>query len=146
MFLDKPVFGFGPGTYMFKYGPYQNSGDKTIISTNAGDAGNAHSEYLGPLAESGIIGMLSYLAIIVTTLFSAAKVFHKARSKKVRMIAMACITGLSTYYVHGFLNNFLDTDKASALFWGFMAIIVTLELYHLKIEDEEPKLMHPTAE
>ena len=25
MFLDKPVFGFGPGTYQFNYGPYQSS-------------------------------------------------------------------------------------------------------------------------
>jgi hypothetical protein len=26
------------------------------------------------------------------------------------------------------LNNFLDTDKASALFWGFTAVFVSLDL------------------
>ena len=51
MFQDKPLFGFGPGTYAFEYAPYQQSKRQTIISTNAGDGGNAHSEYLGPLSE-----------------------------------------------------------------------------------------------
>ncbi len=57
MFMDKPVVGYGPGTYMFKYAPYQLNRDRTIISTNAADGGNSHSEYLGPLSESGILGL-----------------------------------------------------------------------------------------
>jgi putative inorganic carbon (hco3(-)) transporter len=52
MWEDKPVFGWGPGTYQFKYAPYQLSRQLTIISTNFGTMGNAHSEYLGPLACS----------------------------------------------------------------------------------------------
>ena len=54
MFKDRPLLGHGPGTYMFLYAPYQKPSEKTIISTNAGNRGNAHSEYLGPMAESGI--------------------------------------------------------------------------------------------
>jgi hypothetical protein len=34
--------------------------------------------------------------------------------------------------VHGLLNNFLDTDKASVPVWGFMAIIVALDIYHTR--------------
>ena len=49
LFNERPVFGWGPGTYQFVYAPYQMSKEKTIISTNAGDGGNAHSEYFGPL-------------------------------------------------------------------------------------------------
>ena len=39
--------------------------------------------------------------------------------------------GLITYYFHGTMNNFLDTDKASVPFWGFVAILVALDLYYL---------------
>ena len=46
---------------MFLYAPYQKPSEKTIISTNAGNRGNAHSEYLGPMAESGILGLLTLL-------------------------------------------------------------------------------------
>ena len=63
MFREKPVFGHGPGTYMFKYAPYQRLKDKTAISTDFGDLGNAHSEYIGPLAESGFFGGLSVVII-----------------------------------------------------------------------------------
>ena len=49
---------------------------------------------------------------------------------------------LITYMAHGFLNNFLDTDKLSVPFWGFIAIIVALDVYHtndkqLKAEEKE---------
>ena len=30
MFLEKPVFGWGPGTYQFQYAPFQLYNDKTI--------------------------------------------------------------------------------------------------------------------
>src|SRR5690606_19921208 len=50
MFQERPFFGWGPGTYVFQYAPFQSSKDKTIISTNVGNNGNAHSEYIGPLA------------------------------------------------------------------------------------------------
>ncbi|MCK5338380.1 MAG: O-antigen ligase family protein, partial [Bacteroidales bacterium] len=56
LYNERPFWGWGPGTYQFVYAPYQRSKEKTIISTNAGDMGNAHSEYIGPLSESGILG------------------------------------------------------------------------------------------
>jgi hypothetical protein len=45
-------------------------------------------------------------------------------------LSLALLLGLTTYYLHGLLNNFLDTDKASALFWGFTAAIVAIDIYH----------------
>jgi putative inorganic carbon (HCO3(-)) transporter len=33
-----------------------------------------------------------------------------------------------TYFIHGVLNNYLDTDKASAPFWGFIALLVVLDI------------------
>jgi len=45
--------------------------------------------------------------------------------------------GLITYYTHGLLNNFLDTDKASVPFWGFIGILVALDLFHKDQTEEE---------
>ncbi|MFW5658229.1 MAG: O-antigen ligase family protein [Bacteroidota bacterium] len=130
MFDEKPVFGFGPGTYQFQYAPYQRYRDKTIISTNFGTVGNAHSEYIGPLAESGVPGTLTFLLIVILSTITGVKVFKKARSINLRIIALVSLLGLVTYFLHGFLNNFLDTDKASAPFWGFIAILVAIDLYY----------------
>jgi O-antigen ligase len=137
MFEEKPVFGFGPATYMFQYAPYQFSYEKTIISTNSGDGGNAHSEYLGPLAESGLLGSLSFILIIILTSYSAIKIYSYDRSYEIRLLAMVIFLGLVTYYIHGVLNNFLDIDKTSALFWGFSSIIVALDVFHHQRKQEK---------
>ncbi len=130
MFKEKPVFGWGPGTYMFQYAPYQFSYEKTYISTNAGDRGNAHSEYIGPLAESGIPGMLSVIALVIAVLYTGVSLYKRTEGDPKRYLLLATLLGLITYFVHGILNNFLDTDKASAPFWGFIAILVAYDIYH----------------
>ena len=43
MFKERPFLGFGPGTYSFEYARFQRPENLTIISTNFGDLGNAHS-------------------------------------------------------------------------------------------------------
>jgi len=130
MFHEKPFWGWGPGTYMFQYAPFQFSYDKTIISTDFGDLGNAHSEYLGPLAESGVNGLLSVLFIVFMIFYTGYRVYHQTNSKDIKHLALYIMLGLSTYFIHGFLNNFLDTDKASVPVWGFIAMLVALDVYH----------------
>jgi len=137
LFKEKPIFGWGPGTYQFVYAPYQRSKEKTIISTNYGDMGNAHSEYIGPMSESGVLGMLTILGVVITVIITGLRVYRRAQSKEVRLISLSVLLGLITYYVHGLMNNFLDTDKASVPFWAFTAIIVAMDLYHSGKEKEK---------
>lgn len=132
MFLDKPVFGWGPGTYQFNYSVYQLNEEKTYISTNLGDKGNAHSEYLGPLSEQGILGPVIFITLCITVLYRASRVFLESPSRDQRILALTMQLGLVTYLIHGFLNNFLDKDKASIPFWGFIAAITIMDYYHRK--------------
>lgn len=138
MFKERPFFGWGPGTYQFLYAPFQNSKEKTIISTNAGDRGNAHSEYIGPLTESGVIGLLTVLGIIVTVIITGFKNYRKLADRDMRIVSLIFILGLITYFIHGTLNNFLDTDKASVPFWAFIAVIVSLDIFYPKVGNVDP--------
>jgi O-antigen ligase len=137
MFEKHPGIGFGPGTYAFKYAPYQFSYEKTIISTNAGNKGNAHSEYIGPLAESGVLGLITFASIVIAIFYTGISLYYSMEKSSLRALVLAMILGLVTYFVHGFLNNFLDTDKASVPVWGFAAAIVAIQLYHNKKEDQK---------
>lgn len=139
MFKDKPVFGFGPGTYMFKYAPFQLSRDRTIISTNMGDAGNAHSEYLGPLAESGLLGLVSMVLLVIVVMYTAISTYSRLENPDHKSLVLTAFLSLITYYAHGFMNNFLDTDKAAVPFWGFTAMIVLLDLKSRGIYPKEWK-------
>jgi O-antigen ligase len=128
MWKERPVFGWGPGTYMFQYAPFQASADRTIISTNFGLGGNAHSEYLGPLSEQGIPGFLLMLALVVVTTVTALRLYLRLPDGADKRLLIALYLGLVTYYLHGVLNNFLDIDKASVPFWAFTAMIVLLDV------------------
>jgi O-antigen ligase len=130
MWRQKPILGWGPGTYQFFYAPFQRSQDLTIISTRRGDGGNAHSEYLGPLCEQGVIGMTLMVLLLFFVSAYGFKLYYKMKSGDLRIIVVSAYLGLMTYYIHGVLNNYLDTDKASIPFWGFTAILVAADIFH----------------
>ena len=134
MFEEKPFLGWGPGTYQFEYAGYQKSYQLSTISTNAGNLGNAHSEYFGPMTESGVLGMISVIILFSTVIYTGIKVYKRAQNKTEGQLAIFLTMSLVTYYTHGVLNNFLDTDKLSIPFWFFTAAIVALDIYSQKRE------------
>jgi len=131
MFKERPFLGFGPGTYAFEYARFQEPENLTIISTNFGDMGNAHSEYLGPLSEMGVFGLLAMLAIVASIFYKSISLYIKwpKEDTEMRVLFLAMIMSLVTYFVHGTLNNYLDTDKAAVPIWGICAIFIAQEIY-----------------
>ena len=129
MWEDHPVNGTGPGTYQFIYASYQRSYQLSVISTNAGNNGNAHSEYIGPLSEQGVVGVALVVVLFCVTFATGVRVYRTAKSRRVANMALALSLSLLTYYIHGFFNNFLDTDKLSVPFWAMTAAIVALDIY-----------------
>lgn len=136
LYKERPITGWGPGTYTFVYAPYQMSYEKTIISTNFGDGGNAHSEYLGPMAERGTFGLLTLLIVIATTFFTGRRIILGHYAYEIKQLAMITLLALITYWIHGVLNNFLDSDKAAVPYWAFTAMLVSLEIFFKKKKTE----------
>jgi putative inorganic carbon (HCO3(-)) transporter len=135
MVKEKPIFGFGPGAYSFTYAPYQDPEFKTPITTAFGDQGHAHSEYLNPLSESGWIGLCSFLAILYFVFQRGLFLVYHGRNVEVKLMSAAILLGLVTYLSHGLLNSYSEQDKIAVLFWGFIAMITALDLYHQQNED-----------
>ena len=133
LFKERPFLGWGPGTYSFVYAPFQESNDLTIISTNFGNGGNAHSEYLGPLAEQGIIGLIIMVTLVGIFFYLSGKHYIKSNNIFNKQLCLMIILALTTYFSHGVLNNYLDTDKASIPIWGLLAIFVCLDTYYNKV-------------
>ncbi|CAN5640132.1 hypothetical protein BH11BAC2_BH11BAC2_07720 [soil metagenome] len=130
MWTDHPLLGFGPGTYMFKYAPYQKFSQRSGISTNNATGGGSHSEILGPLSEQGILGPIFYLLIGIVVAVRTSSFLKRSKDSSVKALARGLLLGLVTYWVHGFLNYFLDTEKASVPYWGFIAALVALDIFH----------------
>ena len=134
MWKEEPLLGCGPGTYQFLYASYQRSYQLSTISTNAGNLGNAHSEYIGPMTEQGIPGVVLVVCLFMTTFATGVRVYRTAKDKQIANTALAFTLSLLTYYIHGVFNNFLDTDKLSVPFWAFTAVVVALDVYSEKKE------------
>ena len=84
------------------------------------------------MAESGFMGLITVLLLMTVVIYTAVHTYTRANDKRLKTIIMSALLGLITYYVHGVMNNFLDTDKLSVPFWGFTAIIVAADIYTRK--------------
>lgn len=138
MWEERPLLGWGPGTYQFLYASYQRSYQLSTISTNAGNLGNAHSEYIGPMTEQGVPGVALVVLLFLSTFATGVRVYRTAKDPHTARMALAFTLSLLTYYIHGVFNNFLDTDKLSVPFWGFTAVIVALDVYSEKHDKSRP--------
>ena len=132
MFLDKPILGFGPGTYQFYYGNYQISTDFNDNSTYSGDKGHAHSEYLNYLSETGIIGLLIFLSSILLVWRTAIRVIYNNNNVYQVSIVLVLFMGLVTFYIHSFFNGFIESDKMAMPVFTSMAAITVLDVISKK--------------
>lgn len=128
MFDEKPVLGFGPGTYQFYYGKYQTNEFTTRISTHMGDKGNAHSEYFTYLSETGIVGFLIFLLLIFYSIYLSLKLIYSNCDKSSKLLVYAAVLGLITFYTHGLFNSFSDSQKMGILFISSLAVLVRIDL------------------
>ena len=134
MIAERPLTGFGAGTYQFQYLSYQRTDEMTRISvTNPnhiekGHGGSAHSEYLLAFSEGGLMVFLPFSGILLLVFYRGVKNQYRLQDPALKKIHAALLIGLATYVTHGFFNNFLDTDKAAFLFWTFILSLVAIDL------------------
>lgn len=125
MFEEKPILGFGPGTYQFEYAQFQTAEYTTRISTKSGDKGNAHSEYLMALSETGLPGFLSFLILVIYTVYLGIR--NNLRGEGyLREVNNVLLVSLVTFFFHGIFNSFIDQDKMALLLYPAMAAIAAI--------------------
>lgn len=129
MFEDRPMLGFGPGTYQFEYNKYQTMEYKTYISSNTGEKGNAHSEYLTYLSEKGLLGAIIFLCIVFAALYFGMKNYEQLEDPLLRIINLGILLGLITYFFHGVFNSFMDQSKMAFLYFSALGTLVWLYQY-----------------
>lgn len=135
MFQDKPLTGFGPGTYQFEYNRYQTTEYKTYISTNSGDKGNAHSEYLTYLSENGLFGAILFLLLVLAGVFCGMQNHYLLENGLTKTINLGVLLGFITFAFHGIFNSFLDQSKMAFLVYGSLATFVVINI-HLKANSD----------
>lgn len=128
---ERPFTGFGPGTFQFQYLGFQRPEEMTRISITDpardlrpdqfGRGGGAHSEYFQALAENGWPGLLFWLLLAGSAIFTGIRAYLSSQIKENQWIILAVLFSLLTFFIHAFFNNFLHDGRIALLFWGQLA-------------------------
>ena len=129
MWKRDPWTGYGPGTYAMEYATFQRAVYTTPVSTNHGDNGTAHNEFLLALSEQGIPGMAITLILFIVPIVIGLRGYERARDKNTKSLYLGVTFALVAYDIHALVNNFLDQDKIAMTYYGFLAILLALDKY-----------------
>lgn len=106
-FPEAPMLGGGPGTLRLR----------TVKTLSSGTVARlAHNAYLQYLVDTGIYGLLSYLAVIVTSIFVR-------RRDQWKQVCIALIPAALSYAAQDFFN--LGVPVASPFFWIVLGLLQT---------------------
>ena len=127
MTAERPWTGFGPGTFATEYRGYAIENFRTYVSENPEGSG-VHSYYLMTLAEQGWPGLVIFLALCLTALVTAERVYHGAKSRDERLVVLIAASSLVINLSFQLINDMIETDKAGPWFFYALAIIVAVDL------------------
>jgi O-antigen ligase len=126
MLKDYPVFGTGLSTYM------QISSKYPIMVRGQGEF-YPHNSYLHMAVETGLLGLLCFLLILV----SGYRLIIKALRKTDNPLLLGLMGGISAFLVHSFFETNLYSLQLAVLFWfmfGLALAIVNLLNREVRID------------
>lgn len=114
MFMDKPLFGQGLGTFMSVFGKYKPEDYIEIVY--------AHNCYLQMAAEIGIFGLLVFLWFVIALFRSAFLKFIKSEDKFLKASTIGIVGGIIAYLVQSFFDTNLYSLPLAVLFWSLAGL------------------------
>jgi len=153
---ERPLTGFGPGTFQFQYLRFQQSAQMTRISATTpvtersphtyGRGGGTHSEWLRPLAETGWpgLGFVIALFVIVSFVIVSFVIFTRRspprRAKEGSHPArqpLSVLLVLLVFIVHGSANDLLHEVCVAAWVWSAVGMSnVQQEMSNVQVSAE----------
>ena len=73
----------------------------------------------------------------VTTVTCGLKTYSRCKNKQAKVLVLGATLAFFGYFIHGFLNNFLDTDKLAVPVWSLAALIAAIDVYYADKEKFE---------
>lgn len=118
MFLDNPIIGIGLGNQNFReiYGLYMRTGF---------DALGTYSVPLEIAVETGILGLISFFAILFIALLHSFK-FLSARLSpniKEKILVFSMLMMILLLMIHGIIDTIFYRPQVQMLFWFALAVI-----------------------
>jgi hypothetical protein len=112
-FRAHPLLGVGPDNFRLIYGRYLGLRDPD-------DRLHANSLYFETLADSGVMGSLAWLCLVIALAAAARRAFQN-------LLAAGVSIALGTFLLHGALDYFFEFTPTFAMFWLLVGALVALD-------------------
>jgi O-antigen ligase len=115
MFLKKPIFGWGLGTFPVVYPQFRTFDTNFFVN-------QAHNDYLQLLVEMGLLGFATMLWFLLTLYRRAVKKMGNWTAEISGATTLACVLGVSGILVHSLFDFNLQIPANAALFYVLCAV------------------------
>ncbi len=117
MIKNKPILGYGPGTYNFTFPPFRENFKGERIIT-----GHPHNEYLELISDYGLIGLILFSIAWMTSIYILFKNSINSKEKRHKIIGFSAISMVVGTMVHSFFD-FQMHIFPNAMVFGFLLSI-----------------------
>ncbi|MBZ9687619.1 O-antigen ligase family protein [Clostridium estertheticum] len=118
MIKEHPILGVGNGNYVTQYDTYIQ---KYRLDYNSYTHYPAHNSYLKVQSELGIVGIVSFLGVIVTALFRFRKLYSTTSDKFNKAFYMGVMASMIAFLFMNFSDNLFFVPKTTTYFWFLLA-------------------------
>jgi len=119
MIQDSPWLGHGINTFMQIFEAYR---------TDRGNPAYAHNSYLQLAAETGLLGLVSFLWIFVNLFrsFLARLANHEMKNDNLVLLAMGLVSGIFAFLAHSFFDNHFYSLQLSVYLWFMVGLLFVM--------------------
>ena len=118
MIKEHPILGVGNGNFVTQYDTYIV---KYRLDYNSYTHYPAHNSYLKVQSELGLIGIISFLGVIITALFRVKAVYSSTKNDFHRAFYMGVMASMVAFLFMNLSDNLFFVPKATTYFWFLLA-------------------------
>lgn len=123
LILDKPLLGYGPDTFALAFPQSDYIGKFKAYNTNNMIVDKAHNMYINIAINSGLIALLSYLALFSMFLIYTFK-YSKLNNEHTKFVTTMILVSLISYSTASIFND--SSVLVSPVYWGFLGLGLSL--------------------
>lgn len=135
MVQDRPLTGFGPGTFYTAYEAYTLSIFSTYVSHNP-DQSTIHNYFFLILVEQGVFGLIIFVWLCLYALTRGEALYHYYYGFKRRLVLAATVL-LIMILLMNLINDMVESLKVGSFFFISLFIIAK---YDMEMREEKRTL------